>query len=105
MAFIMVHTGGPYGDCCSDYDVVLDHEYTIEEFIKEVLSDRANEWGTFYVSTDLKNIFVACLDKCEYKYGKIIKDLTKQDTCKMKTVHIKANGGYTSMNYYIKPLN
>lgn len=44
MAFKMICTGGPFGDCCCSYDVALDKEYTVEEFQQEVLKEKPEEW-------------------------------------------------------------
>lgn len=39
----MICTGGPFGDCCCSYDIVLDHEYTIKEFAEEILREKPEE--------------------------------------------------------------
>ena len=43
MVFKMKHTDGSYGDCCSSYDVMLDHEYTVQEFVEKVLKEKSGE--------------------------------------------------------------
>ena len=41
----MICTGGPFGDCCSTYKVVLHHEYTAKEYVEEILKTKPGEWG------------------------------------------------------------
>lgn len=102
MAFKMVCTGGPFGDCCSSYDVVLDKEYTVEEFIQEVLKEKPEEWGEFSIVADFKHRFSTSLDSCEYKYGKTTKGLKKTDNANARVKEIKAHGGWTAMDYFIQ---
>ncbi|MBP3610337.1 MAG: hypothetical protein J6J42_08390 [Lachnospiraceae bacterium] len=104
MAFRIKHTGGPYGDCCSSYDVILDHEYTVQEFVEEVLKEKPEEWGAFEVATDLKYSYTSRLDNCQYKYGKITEEFKKPESATMKIKEIKAHGGWTRMDYFVKPV-
>lgn len=103
MAFELIHTGGPYGDCCSAYDVTLDREYTVEEFVEEVLKTKPGEWGPITIATDLKHTFTSKVDECEYKDGKITRDFARPGSRAMKISEVKAHGGWSLMNYFIKP--
>ena len=98
----MIRTGGPYGDACSSYDVKLDHEYTVEEFTEEVLREKPEEWGSFTITTDFHYIFTNQTDESKYKYGKITEHFKKKDSTAMVIAEVKAHGGYTAMDYYIK---
>lgn len=100
MAFKMICTGGPFGDCCCSYDVALDKEYTVEEFQQEVLKEKPEEWGEFSIVTDFKHRL--SLDNCEYKSGKITKGFKNPDQKKARIKEIKARGGWTAMDYFIK---
>ena len=42
-----VKTGGPYGDETSRYDVILDKQYTVKEFISAILEQNKDEWGWY----------------------------------------------------------
>lgn len=35
----LIETGGPYGDCTSDFVVKFDRPYTIGELIKEIYEE------------------------------------------------------------------
>lgn len=102
MAIKLIHTGGPYGDCLCSYDVQLDHEYTVEEFVKEVLKEKPQEWGEVTVATDFKYIYQSREDGCVYRYGKIEEHFKKADTAKRTIVEMKAHGGWSTMNYFVK---
>lgn len=43
--FRLIRTHKPGGDECAPYDVRFDEPYTIGEFVKDVLTERCNEWG------------------------------------------------------------
>jgi hypothetical protein len=98
----MLCTGGPYGDACSSYAVILGHKYTVKEFIEEVLREKPGEWGDFIISNDLKRIHI--LDKCEYKYGRITENFKQGKSEEIKIKEIKAHGGWTAMDYFIQPM-
>ena len=104
MAFKMKHTGGPYGDACSSYIVMLDREYTVQEFVEDVIKEKPEEWGDFKIATDLKYSHTTSIDMCVYKYGQIISSFRKPSTAKMKIKEVVAHGGYTNMDYCIKPI-
>lgn len=102
MAFRMKHTGGPYGDACSSYDVMLDHEYTVQEFVEEVLKEKQDEWGNFTITTDFHYTYTNQKDSCQYKYGKITDDFKNAETKSQIISEVKAHGGWTAMDYFIK---
>ena len=83
------------GDCTCGYDVKLDREYTIEEFINTVLKNYANEWGIFEVKRGSNTI-----DSFEYSYGKLASESNNvyQDY-KIKEVY--ASGGWSRMDYVL----
>lgn len=99
----MIHTGGPYGDACSSYDVQLDKEYTVQEFVEEVLKTKPGEWGPITIVTDLKHTTTSKVDECEYKHGKVTRDFAQTGSRAMKISEVKAHGGWSLMYYFIKP--
>lgn len=81
-------------DCTCGYDVKLDKEYTLEEFLNAIWEERRGDWGeivvkhsmfddtTFRYSNDRHSI-PACLNKYE------------------KVKEVRANGGWSHMDYII----
>ena len=81
------------GDCTAGYRVDLDKEYTVSEFIEEVLQRFSNEWGYFCI----KNLFT----RIEYRSGKLIENMIEGNVLSAKIVSVTANGGWSSMDYNI----
>ena len=69
--FKMSKAGEERGDCTAPYNVVLDKEYTINDFVKTVLTKR-DEWG--YIGIYCKGEIFGS-PKCEYGYGKLLSTL------------------------------
>lgn len=79
-------------DCTMWYDISLDKEYTIKEFISETKS--LDNYAKY-------NIFVRKWAEtlvAETSYGKV----RKYGDCNKKILSVEANGGYGLMSYYIK---
>lgn len=83
-----------FGDCSAYYDVILDKEYTVEEFIEEILKIRSQEWGKFKINT-----FLNYQEYIEYSHGKQIKNNFSDDILKKNVIAVKAYGGWTQMDY------
>lgn len=83
-----------FGDCMSLFQVSLDKDITIREFIDEVLTK--NEWGFIYVN-DIKIIH-----DCEYRQNMLITELPP-NVLDYKIEKITADGGWTRMDYTITP--
>ena len=98
--FEMICTGGPFGDACSSYDVRIDGRCTVGEFVESVLKEKPGEWGTFDIVRDLK--YLNSVDVCEYERGEVKKDFKKAESRGLEVKEIKAHGGWTLMEYYIK---
>lgn len=96
----MIHTGGPYGDSCSSYDVQLNKACTVQEFVDMVLKERPNEWGEFIIITNF--YYKSQKDYCKYEYGKITNDFKNSETKSQIISKVKAHGGWTAMDYIIK---
>ena len=78
------------------YNVYLDKEYTVEEFINIILNGRGKkEWGKFH----LGNMFSSL--GCSYKNGVLTSQLSKQHM-NLKIKKVTANGGWGSMDYAIE---
>lgn len=97
--FDMICTGGPYGDCCCNYAVQFDRDYTVGEFVKEVLKEKPGEWGSFEIAATSGRR--GNVNTCEYKHGKVTKGFSG-DVKGMKIKEVTANGGWSLMHYYLK---
>lgn len=101
--FRLIQTSDTRGDCTASYDVQLDKEYTVKEFLETVLTQKANEWGAFYLMVRSKKLFWQN-PSCEYKNGNRIglawaSILTRYGS--RRIVRACSDGGWTRMDYYI----
>lgn len=79
------------GDCCAGYKVEFSKEYTVREFIKEVLEKYPGEWGYF----ELKNLNIST----EYNRGRLLKLKFADAILDSKIVRAYASGGWSRMDY------
>lgn len=79
------------GDETAGYDVILDKEYNVDDFVKTVVGIKS-EWG--YIS--VKNN-----SRCEYKWGVILSNLDIELMGK-KIKKVSASGGWSRMDYEIE---
>lgn len=90
------------GDCTGPYDVDLDREYTVEEFINAVITNRKDEWGAIrlyrYKSTSRFDAMLVC----EYKHGKVTVYNLTDHIANQKVTFANAHGGWTAMDYWLK---
>ncbi len=86
------------GDCTAGYSVTLDKDYTVEEFINEVLTK--NEWGYIGIWSDEQAWFDRGDPYCEYKRDKLITQMPN-DIMGKKIVKAKASGGWSNMDYLL----
>ena len=100
MKFEMICTGGPFGDSCCSYDVRIEGKCTVREFVESVLKEKPGEWGTFEIVKDIK--YISRVDDCEYKKGEITRNFRRAENAEKEIEEIKANGGWSMMNYFIK---
>lgn len=89
-------TAGPVGgDETRPYIVDLDHDYTVEQFVQEVLLNN-REWGMISIEKDL----MFDRPRCRYEYGHLTSQLPDEYlTRKIKCVC--ASGGWSLMDYLI----
>ena len=101
--FRLIQTSDTRGDCTASYDVQLDKEYTVKEFLETVLTQKADEWGAFYLMVRSKKLFWQN-PSCEYKNGNRVGPawasiLTRYGS--RRIVRACSDGGWTRMDYYI----
>lgn len=79
-----------HGDCTGEYEVKLDKQYTVREFIETILKEKPKEWGNIGIKS---NWF-------EYKYGKVTENLPVEYLDKI-VKEVKVSGGWSRMDYLI----
>lgn len=84
-------------DCTAPYDVILDKEYTVEEFVKAVLSN-IREWGEIRIDIGAKSYFAN--PTYAYKYGELLVPI-QDDFLHKKVTSASAHGGWSLMDYFI----
>lgn len=87
---IQTHNYG--SDCTAPYDIETDCK-TVGEFVDEVLQKYTNEWGDFKIEGTY------CY--YEYKHGKLLDEIPQNERS-LQIKEIKAAGGYSNMDYFIK---
>jgi len=95
--FRLSQVGPVAADSTATYEVILDKEYTVRTFIKEVRK-RKGDWG--YVGIEKENSVFGD-PVCEYRYGKLL-SIMKKEVLNKPVISVKANGGYTRMDYWLK---
>ena len=90
---------GSNGDCTSNYNISLDKEYTVKEFIDTVLIEKKNEWGFFKILTD--NNLIDGVASYEYKYGKLVGNINEK-YLNNKIIGANCSGGWSAMDYFIR---
>ena len=89
--------GNVRGDETAPYEVTDYKAQTVADFVDEVLREKPREWG--YIS-----VFEGCFfnaPRCEYRDGKLLSTLQDNELQKI-IVSVKAEGGWSRMDYYIK---
>lgn len=94
--FKLIQDGEVHGDCTASYIVELDKDYTVQEFIQEILT-RKEEWGYIGFSDGHTTVLNP---SCEFRYGKLLFTLPDEIRNK-KVVFARANGGWSNMDYQI----
>lgn len=85
------------GDCTASYDVILDKEYTVMDFIFEIVRNNKGEWGSFHIQTG-EHIFDG--PKIEYRCGALLYGIPG-DLCFKKIKRVWSDGGWSAMDYFI----
>lgn len=86
------------GDCTAWYEITDYKSDTVKGLIDEILQNN-REWGDIKILDGPDAKWWDC-PKCEYRYGTLVSRLPDELLCK-KIKSVKANGGWTCMNYYV----
>lgn len=105
--FRLIKKGKERGDCTAPYEVELDKEYTVLEFIQTVLSNNPNEWGYIGIKSNDKDGIIFGKPKCEYSYGKILGGIETLPLLFLeflndKVLSVSADGGWSRMDYLLE---
>ena len=103
-----IQIGGPYGDGTSMYNVKLNKDFTVKEFIDYILKKYPENWG--YISIADKDIVLS--NQCvgwdrlshitrNYINGNITLKNPNSSTLSKKVMAVKASGGRSRMDYII----
>lgn len=87
------------GDCTASYDVLLDKEYTVQELIDEILTQK-DEWGIIGIGNEWTHFAQNCEYCCKYDHGKLLSFLPARLLDKPIN-KVEADGGWSLMNYCI----
>lgn len=83
-------------DHTQSFDILLNKNYTIEEFIQTVLQNRPTEWGRFEI-VQYQGLTVRAT--CSYKCGKLSSQpIPSKYLCK-PVMKATARGGWGIMDY------
>ena len=92
------------GDDKYSYEVILEIEYTVKEFIEAILtrSFYSNEYG--YIKIDNEAQIYLSEQKIKYSKGKLTSNIAELELMPLdsKIINIRARGGWTSMDYVLK---
>lgn len=90
-------SGPTGGDCTAVYSIELCRNYTLKEFIEEVLKEYPNEWGFFELREEHHTRPFKVI---EYKYGNIVGKIPT-DIINVPISCTKSDGGWSNMDYII----
>ena len=89
--FRLYQVGPTRSDEISPFKVIFDKEYTLKEFVENVLQNE-REWGYFHFGDVV----------IEYRYGKLMLcDIPKEYEDKIIS-SAECDGGWSRMDYYLK---
>lgn len=88
------------GDCTAGYKVFLDKEYTLQEFVDAILTNKKDEWGVIRIQK--RNCLWTRYPRIDYRYGSITsKPNIPEKVFGYKVKSVTASGGWTAMDYIV----
>lgn len=88
------------GDCTAGYKVFLDKEYTLQEFVDAILTNKKDEWGVIRIPK--RNCAWYRFPCISYRYGNITnKSNIPEKVFGYKVKSVTASGGWTAMDYLV----
>lgn len=97
--FSLTRTTPVGGDCTAGYRVNLDKEYTLQEFIDAVLTNK-NEWG--WIKIAKRDCAMYNYPSFGYRYGEIQTEANiPESVYAYKVKSVISSGGWTRMDYIV----
>lgn len=98
--FTLTQCTKTFGDCTAEYRVGLDKEYTLQEFVDAILTNKKDEWGK--ISIAKRNSSWYCCPYIDYQYGNItVKSNIPEKVFGYKVKSVIASGGWSLMDYIV----
>ena len=100
---IFTATSPASGDSTTWFDVTSNKKLTLEELVNAIITENPGEWGQVerWIHSTADSPFKVEV-YVEYQDGKITKTYPEYEQYKDKIIkRLTANGGWSSMNYYI----
>lgn len=89
-----------FGDCTAGYRVDLDKEYTLQEFIDAILTNKKDDWGEIKIAK--RNCAWYLYPHIDYRYGDVISHPNiPEEAFGYKVKSATARGGWSVMDYFI----
>lgn len=97
--FTLTQTTPTAGDCTAGYRVNLDRDYTLQEFVDAVLTNKG-EWGGIKIAK--RNCAWYNYPTIGYRYGEITNEPNlPEKVYEYKVQSVSANGGWSAMDYFV----
>lgn len=97
--FTLTQSTPTAGDCTAGYRVDLDKDYTLQEFIDAVLSNKG-EWG--YINVAKRDCAWYNFPGFSYRYGEITGEPNlPEKVYNYKVKSVSASGGWSRMDYIV----
>ena len=100
--FKLIQSTPVSGDCTCGYKVLLDKEYTVQEFVDTVLTEKNKEWGYIGIYDPSDFIGRTSGSPCiEYRYGEIKSEKFRNGILSQIILSVSASGGWSRMDYVL----
>lgn len=97
--FTLTQSTPTAGDCTAGYKVTLDKEYTLQEFIDAVLTNKG-EWG--YINVAKGDCAWYNYPRFSYRYGEVYGEPNlPEEVYGYKVKSVTASGGWSAMDYIV----
>lgn len=101
--FYLIQTTSESSDCTCEYEVKLDKEYTVGEFVNTVLDKCYKERGYIGIFKDTGHYVDRTFGNplIQYKYGLLKTDNFSNKILNQKIKSVTASGGWSRIDYLI----
>lgn len=102
--FRLRQSGPDRSDATAPYEVLFPKEYTVDQFLRDVLENRSDERGYIRIrrrTTD-EGVSWFHLPCMEYRYGNVVSGDFSEAMKAEKICSAAASGGWGAMDYILK---